>query len=94
MPVRRDPHDLERSNLHTAVDLTDASVLEIGCGEGRLTALYQDVTRQVIGLDVQLDILQSAKNNFLSKSRFAVADALSLPFANQSFDVVIFAWSL
>ncbi len=94
MPVKRDPADLERTNLHAAVDLTDARVLEIGCGEGRLTALYQDVTRQVIGIDVQLDMLQSAKNKLYSKSRFAIADALSLPFANKSFDVVIFAWSL
>lgn len=94
MAVRRDLDNLEPTHLHKMVDLRDKAVLEIGCGEGRLTKRYHQVVQHVVGIDLELDALQTAKNALVNKSNFAFADAIQLPFQSGSFDVVIYAWSL
>lgn len=94
MPVKRDPKNLEKIHLHKGVNLIDKDVLEIGCGEGRLTELYHQLVRQIVGIDVTLDALQTARNKRLDKTTVAFVDAVQLPFHNGSFDVVIYSWSL
>lgn len=94
MPVLRDPANLESITLHKAVNLRDKTVLEIGCGDGRLTALYRETAQQVVGIDMATDALYAAQNSRTSKTHFACTDATCLPFRDNSFDVVLYAWSL
>ncbi|HEY2965307.1 MAG TPA: class I SAM-dependent methyltransferase, partial [Actinomycetota bacterium] len=49
--VRIDPEGNETEALFALVDLGDAEVLEIGCGDGRLTWRYADRTAHVTAID-------------------------------------------
>lgn len=65
-------------------------LLDIGCGDGKLTSLLANLVRTVYGIDNQARalafsrILISNKNVILIK-----ADATVLPFGNNEFDVII-----
>ncbi len=94
MAVKRDPDNLEKKYLHEQLNLSKKSVLEIGCGDGRLTTRYHKIVGKIIGIDVALETLKIARERGLPRTRFLSADALQLPFACCSFDSVIYAWSL
>ena len=74
-------------------------VLDLGCGEGRhVISAYIEADVQAIGVDLSLHDLKAAKHKFgdfeetdNSSKSFALsaADALQLPFADNSFDKVI-----
>lgn len=93
----RDPEDIERKYLREAAGLAGARVLEIGCGDGRMTWLYGYEARSVTGIDPEFDELQSAlldrPQDLPAETAFLQARAQSLPFRNESFDAAIFAWS-
>ena len=58
-------------------------ILEVGCGSGAvLESLVKDGFSNTIGLDVDLQALQSADSKMVS-----CANALNLPFSNGSFDI-------
>lgn len=97
MTLQKDPERNESRSLHRFADLTNRRVLEVGCGEGRLTWQYARATRQTIGIDSDPDALRIARvdrpadlENIL---RLASAAAEYLPFSKESFDLAIFAWS-
>jgi SAM-dependent methyltransferase len=65
-------------------------VLEVGTGTGaNLPVLKALGVRQVVGCDLSADALQYSRQT--SGLAFAQADASSLPFASNSFDVVVAA---
>ncbi|WP_439134001.1 class I SAM-dependent methyltransferase [Pseudomaricurvus sp.] len=74
-------------------------ILDVGCGEGRHTiGAYLTADVDAIGVDLSEKDLQTARERFAdfeekSNTRksltFQQADALSLPFADNSFDKVI-----
>lgn len=94
MTVRQDPHNLEEIQLHELANPVNKDVLEIGCGEGRLIRHYHEVVQHIVGIDMELEALHSAKNSLPDQGEFALADAIHLPFEANSFDIVIYAWSL
>lgn len=51
MPVFADPEDTETRALHDYADFTGKRVLEIGCGDGRLTWRYADRVASVVAID-------------------------------------------
>ena len=72
----------------------EAAVLEVGCGTGVLTrrlAEWPDVGR-VVGVDVASALLARAAELAagLPNVSFEEADARALPFADESFEVVVF----
>jgi ubiquinone/menaquinone biosynthesis C-methylase UbiE len=98
--VQKDPEGSETRYLLRLAEFggsTSQRVLEIGCGDGRLTWRYANAAAQVIGIDLHADDLRVAMadrpNNLADKVNLARADAIHLPFANASFDLSIFAWS-
>lgn len=72
----------------------DAQVLEVGCGTGVLTRVLASWPQvgSVVGVDAAPSLLVKARELAagLSNVRFREADARSLPFDNETFDVVIF----
>ncbi len=100
MTVQIDPEGTETKYLRRFADFARSRsqrVLEVGCGDGRLTWRYANAAGQVTGIDLQADDLRVAMvdrpNNLAEKINFARADAIRLPFADGSFDLAIFAWS-
>ena len=70
MIPERDPEENETRNLRTVVNFKNLRVLEVGCGDGRLTRRYATSTRQVVAIDPDLTRLKVAvQNNPVSLTR-------------------------
>lgn len=84
--------------LRKLVDFTEKRILEVGCGEGRLTWRYAGSARQVMGIDPDRDALRVASYDMPSHLRkttiLACASSLNLPFPGETFDIALLAWSL
>ena len=98
MTLQKDPEGFERKYLHRYADFRDARVLEIGCGEGRLTWKYASASRLTIGLDPDHDALRVARADCPADLRgrvhFTGASAYHLPLPKETFDTAVLAWSL
>jgi len=105
MPIRLDPEESETAALFDyAGDLAGQRVLEIGCGDGRLTWRYADKAAHIIALDPDPDDIALAIKNLPPKLRdhiefqigtiqeFAAPEAM--PARVTGFDIVILSWSL
>jgi SAM-dependent methyltransferase len=67
--------------------------LEVGCGEGRVSRDLVERGHRVIGIDASPTLIQLASDAD-GQSWYLRADAAALPFANESFDLVVFYNSL
>jgi len=99
MPIRIDPEEVELRALRPAASWRHARVLEIGCGDGRLTRRLARLGAQVIAIDPDRDAIRSARRtlptSYARRVKFAVGTAGRLDlYAAKSFDIVVFAWSL
>lgn len=70
-------------------------VLDLGCGNGRLTVLFKDKNIEYIGVDISEKLIEIAKDKFsiynfqfTISPKFMVADGLNLPFPDNYFDKV------
>ena len=92
-----DPEGIERRHLQKIGQLHGARVIEIGCGDGRMTWLYGYEAASIAGIDTDHDELQAAlydlPKDIPASILFAEAQAEQLPFTSASFDAAIFAWS-
>lgn len=100
MSLQKDPDRNEIKYLRNFVDFTASRkrVLEIGCGEGRLTWQYAKDALSVVAVDLDYDSLRVAKvdrpSGLEDKTYLACANSEYLPFSKEKFDIAILAWSL
>jgi ubiquinone/menaquinone biosynthesis C-methylase UbiE len=96
--VVRDPDGLELGHLRELANPARAKVLEIGCGDGRLVWQYGHDASRVYGVDTNPDKLKRALDGrplaLAPNTHFNLSLAEALPFADDSFDLAIFGWSL
>jgi 2-polyprenyl-3-methyl-5-hydroxy-6-metoxy-1,4-benzoquinol methylase len=95
---RRDPERTEVRVLRRQVPLQGAYILEIGCGDGRLTRRIARLARAVVATDPNPALIARAKQltpaSLREKVRYRVAAAEDLRLSPQRFDVAILSWSL
>lgn len=98
MTLQKDPERSESKYLHEFADFTNKRVLEVGCGEGRMTWQYAKSTHTTIGIDLDTDALRIAKIDRPSGLEhivlFSCAASEYLPFSKETFDIAVLAWSL
>ena len=100
MTIRSDPENNEIRALFDLVDFSGKHVLEIGCGDGRLTWRYAEAAAHVTGIDPfeaaigranahQPDMLRDQiEFNHIDFEDFAAAHESNM------YDIVILSWSL
>jgi len=100
MTIKIDPEQNETEALFGFVDFTDQKVLEIGCGDGRLTRHYAVRAGHVTAIDRFADGIARARGSLQhdleSRVEFhAIAfEDFAASHMSRAFDTVIFSWSL
>ena len=94
----KDPWGTEAAALDALGDFEGKRVLEIGCGDGRLTWLYAGQAREVLGVDSDEEAIQDARaalpDRLRDRVEFRVADVQALDVPRQRFDIAFLSWSL
>jgi ubiquinone/menaquinone biosynthesis C-methylase UbiE len=87
-----------RHKLYEKVDLkSKKNILDVGCGPGQITLDIANITNgQVTGIDIDPEKLEKAKILLAETPNVKLleADAQDLPFAAETFDLVIFTITL
>jgi 2-polyprenyl-3-methyl-5-hydroxy-6-metoxy-1,4-benzoquinol methylase len=94
MAIDEDPEGHEVAALGAVVSFAGRRVVEIGCGEGRLTARYASAARSVIAIDPDTDAIEAFAAAPIPNVDFRALAVEQLDLAPHSADVVLFAWSL
>lgn len=98
MGRRIDPEGAELETLERFVSLGWDRLLDIGCGDGRLTARLAKSAKETIGIDpVAADVERGWRTippGLRPGITLAVGAGEFLPFPDGSFDAVFFSWSL
>ena len=96
--LRVDPEQNEVRALKGVTDWRGKRVLEVGCGDGRLTLRLARIGAIVHANDPKPEAIAMARKNLpkrlAGKVRYKVGKAERLDHRNESFDAVVFAWSL
>lgn len=93
-----DQDGVETTMIHDLVDFDGARVLEVGCGDGRLTWGYADEAAEIVALDVNEKKIEAAidacPEELRAKLMFKTADIISYDTGDDSFDTAILSYSL
>ncbi len=87
------PYDLGRrleilfDELLVGRSIANARVLDVGCGTGPFSLAAQHRGASVTSLDIGLELLRVARSKGVARA--LAGDAMSLPFANDTFDVIL-----
>jgi ubiquinone/menaquinone biosynthesis C-methylase UbiE len=93
-----DPEGVHAATIRSVADLRGLDVLEIGCGDGRLTFLLAAGARSWLATEPKAELLAAARDtcpaDLAATVRFAVAGGAEVEAPAQEFDLVLFSWSL
>jgi 2-polyprenyl-3-methyl-5-hydroxy-6-metoxy-1,4-benzoquinol methylase len=97
--MRLDPEGHETAALTGILpDLEGRRVLEVGCGDGRLTCRYAERAGSVLAIDPDAAGVAAFRaaipSSLRSKVEMRVGTLLTLEEAERSFDVILLSWSL
>jgi len=99
MAKHMDSEDVEVPNVMKLCSFKNKDILEIGCGDGRLSIKYAGKARHVTAIDPNDESIATARRNLpknlATKISFAVRRGEELgDYRSESFDIVFFSWSL
>jgi 2-polyprenyl-3-methyl-5-hydroxy-6-metoxy-1,4-benzoquinol methylase len=92
------PPGMEVRLIERHAHLTDRRILEIGCGDGRLTRQLAPLASSVVAIEPDADRIAVARRLLaaegISNVTFRVASAERLRRGGEPFEVAVFSWSL
>ena len=100
MTIRVDPENNEPRALFDLIDFNGQRVLEIGCGDGRLTWRYADRAAHITAIDPFERSIVRARENLPEQLRSRVKfrhiafDDFAVESRSSTFDITILSWSL
>lgn len=93
-----DPEGAHLAALRRLGDFRDRKVLELGCGDGRLTLGIAAEAASVLAFDPDAEAVGRARRSLpadlAERVSYQVASGRELEVEPQSFDLVVFSWSL
>lgn len=98
MAWRIDPEGAETRALARFAPVDGLRVLELGCGDGRMTFRYARAAESVLAVDPDADRIAAARAamppELAGTVTFAVSGAAEVDIPRRRFDMALFAWSL
>ena len=93
-----DPEGAHIAALRRLADFAGQRVLELGCGDGRLTVGIAGDAAGVLAFDPDADAVgrasRSLPDELGTRVAYRVASAETIELEPHSFDLVVFSWSL
>lgn len=98
MPFVLDPEGAHLAALCRLGDFRGQRILELGCGDGRLTVGIAADAASVLAFDPDAEAVERARRSLpgelAERVAYKVASAQEIEVEPLSFDVVVFSWSL
>jgi len=85
--------DIEFKKINEFVNLRDKQVLEIGCGDGRISSFLAQKSGYLTAIDIDEVSLEKARRTVKGVD-FRIGSGEFLEFPDDSFDIVFFGFSL
>ncbi len=93
-----DPEGAHLAALRRLGDFRDRRVLELGCGDGRLTLGIARNAARVLAFDPDSEAVEQARRSLpaelADRVAYRVASGKEIELEPHSFDLVVFSWSL
>jgi ubiquinone/menaquinone biosynthesis C-methylase UbiE len=93
-----DPEGAHLAALRRLGDFRGRRVLELGCGDGRLTPGIAEEAASVLAFDPDREAVERARQSlpaeFAERVTYLVASGKEIDIEPLSFDLVVFSWSL
>jgi 2-polyprenyl-6-hydroxyphenyl methylase/3-demethylubiquinone-9 3-methyltransferase len=93
-----DPEEAHLAALRRLVDFQGRRVLELGCGDGRLTLGIAEEAASVLAFDPDAEAVERAQQSLpaelAERVSYRVASGKEIELEPLSFDLVVFSWSL
>ena len=87
-----DTKNIALEMIEKFVSLQDHKVLEIGCGEGRMSKLLAPKSRKYIAIDPDEQSIEKAKSE-IPDVDFRIGSGEALEFEDGSFPIILFTLS-
>ena len=98
MSLRIDPERNEIRALKSVAQWRGKEVLEVGCGNGRLSLRLARLGANIDAIDPDPKLIRTAKRTLPEKLagrvQYRVGSAERLKYPDETYDLVVFSWVL
>jgi predicted RNA methylase len=93
-----DPEGAHLAALHRLADFNGQRVIELGCGDGRLTLGAAADSASVLAFDPDAEAVERARRSLpvelVQRVTYQVASGREIDLEPGAFDLALFSWSL